>query len=137
VSSPSLVRAPNLARTPRLTALQVAERDYGVQANGWGRLCLTSIGGRTGRERTVIIGSFVDGPNLIALAVNRWAGGEPDWWLNLQAHADAKVALADGRARCVLAPRTKMNDRACRPCGARSMKGWTATRSRGSNSQRG
>ena len=32
-----------------------------------------------------------DGPNLIALAMNGWADGEPAWWLNLQAHPEAEV----------------------------------------------
>jgi hypothetical protein len=54
----------------------------------------------------VIIGYFVDGPNLVALAMNGWADGEPAWWLNLQAHPNAKVVLADGprlvRARAAL-----------------------------------
>jgi F420H(2)-dependent quinone reductase len=37
-----------------------------------------------------------DGPNLIAMAMNGWADGEPAWWLNLQAHPEARVDLADG-----------------------------------------
>jgi F420H(2)-dependent quinone reductase len=76
------------------------------KANNWGTLRLTSTGRRTGRERSVIIGYIVDGPNLIALAMNGWADGEPAWWLNLQAHPNAKVVLADGprlvRARAAL-----------------------------------
>jgi len=28
--------------------------------------------------------------------MNGWADGEPAWWLNLQAHPDASVDLADG-----------------------------------------
>jgi hypothetical protein len=44
----------------------------------------------------VIVGYFEDGPNLIGLAMNGWADGEPAWWLNLQAQPDAKVVLADG-----------------------------------------
>jgi hypothetical protein len=28
--------------------------------------------------------------------MNGWADGEPAWWLNLQAHPDAKVDLVDG-----------------------------------------
>jgi hypothetical protein len=30
------------------------------------------------------------------MAMNGWADGEPAWWLNLQAHPDASVDLADG-----------------------------------------
>ena len=28
--------------------------------------------------------------------MNGWDDGEPAWWLNLQAHPDAEVRLADG-----------------------------------------
>jgi deazaflavin-dependent oxidoreductase (nitroreductase family) len=44
----------------------------------------------------VIIAYLDDGPNLIAMAMNGWADGEPAWWLNLQAHPDASVDLVDG-----------------------------------------
>jgi deazaflavin-dependent oxidoreductase (nitroreductase family) len=44
----------------------------------------------------VILGYLEDGPNLITLAMNGWADGEPAWWLNLQAHPNARVDLADG-----------------------------------------
>ncbi len=53
-------------------------------------------GRRTGQERTVILGYFEDGPNLVTMAMNGWADAEPAWWLNLQAHPDATVDLADG-----------------------------------------
>ena len=62
----------------------------------WGTMCLTTTGRRTGRERCAILGYYEDGPNLVALAVNAWAAAEPAWWLNLQAHPDAKVELKDG-----------------------------------------
>ena len=62
----------------------------------WGTLRLTTTGRRTGRERAVIIGYLDDGPNLVSLAMNGWADGEPAWWLNLQAHPEAEVVLADG-----------------------------------------
>jgi deazaflavin-dependent oxidoreductase (nitroreductase family) len=62
----------------------------------WGTMCLTTTGRRTGRERSVMLGYNEDGPNLVALAVNAWADAEPAWWLNLQAHPDAKVELQDG-----------------------------------------
>jgi len=44
----------------------------------------------------VLIAYLEDGPNLIAMAMNGWAHGEPAWWLNLQAHPDATVDLLDG-----------------------------------------
>jgi deazaflavin-dependent oxidoreductase (nitroreductase family) len=66
------------------------------RANRWGTLRLTTTGRRTGQERSVIIAYFEDGPHLIAMAMNGWANGDPAWWLNLQAHPDARVHLADG-----------------------------------------
>jgi deazaflavin-dependent oxidoreductase (nitroreductase family) len=44
----------------------------------------------------VIVGYYEDGPNLVVLAMNGWAEAEPAWWLNLQAHPEAAVDLADG-----------------------------------------
>ena len=62
----------------------------------WGTMRLTTVGRRTGKERTAILGYLEDGPNLVALAVNGWADAEPAWWLNLQAHPDAVVDLRTG-----------------------------------------
>jgi deazaflavin-dependent oxidoreductase (nitroreductase family) len=62
----------------------------------WGALRLTTIGRRSGQERSVILGYFEDGPNLVTLAMNGWGAAEPAWWLNLQAQPRARVRLADG-----------------------------------------
>ena len=64
--------------------------------NGWGTLRLSTIGRRSGQERSVIVGYFADGPNLVTMAMNGWGEGEPSWWLNLKAHPDVRVDLADG-----------------------------------------
>ena len=64
--------------------------------NGWGAMRLTTIGRRTGQERSVMVGYFEDGPNLATMAMNGWGEGEPAWWLNLQTTPDARVDLADG-----------------------------------------
>lgn len=64
--------------------------------NGWGAMRLTTVGRRTGRERSVMVGYFEDGPNLVTMAMNGWGEGEPAWWLNLQAAPDVRVALPDG-----------------------------------------
>jgi deazaflavin-dependent oxidoreductase (nitroreductase family) len=61
---------------------------------GWGALRLTTIGRKSGQERSVIIGYLEDGPNLVAIAMNGWDEGHPSWWLNLEAHPDAVVRLA-------------------------------------------
>lgn len=65
--------------------------------DGWGALRLTTTGRRTGRQRSVIVAYFEDGPNLVLLAMNGWGEGQPAWWLNLQTHPDATVELVDGR----------------------------------------
>ena len=77
----------------------------------WGTMRLTTIGRRTGRERSAILGYFEDGPNLVTLAMNGWADGEPAWWLNLQSDPDARVDLADG-TRAVRGRAAEGEDRA-------------------------
>ena len=46
----------------------------------WGTLRLTTIGRRSGGERSVILGYFEDGPNLVTMAMNGWSPGEPARW---------------------------------------------------------
>lgn len=58
---------------------------------GWGALHLTAIGRTSGKERGVILGYLEDGPNLVVLAMNGWDEGDPDWWLNVEAHPDVTV----------------------------------------------
>ncbi len=72
-----------------------------ARARKWGALRLTTIGRRSGRERAVILGYFEDGPNLVTMAMNGWGEGEPAWWLNLQAHPQARVQLKDGTREVV------------------------------------
>ena len=48
-----------------------------------------------------MIGYVEDGPNLVTMAMNGWGEGEPAWWLNLQAHPDARVDLPGGPPRLV------------------------------------
>jgi F420H(2)-dependent quinone reductase len=62
----------------------------------WGTMRLTTVGRHTGKERSAILGYYEDGPNLVTLAMNGWAEGEPAWWLNLQAQPNATVDLKDG-----------------------------------------
>ncbi len=66
------------------------------KGNRWGTMRLTTTGRRTGRARSVMLGYFEDGPDLVTLAMNGWADGEPAWWLNLQEHPDAAVDLPGG-----------------------------------------
>lgn len=62
----------------------------------WGAMRLTTIGRRSGQERSVILGYMEDGPNLVTLAMNGWGEAEPAWWLNLQARPQAGVQLTGG-----------------------------------------
>lgn len=70
---------------------------------GWGALRLTTIGRRTGEERSVIVGYLEDGDDLALMAMNGWDEGHPAWWLNLQVQPEAVVRLAHGRPRTVRA----------------------------------
>ena len=65
-------------------------------ADRWGMLRLRTVGRRSGKERTAILGYFEDGPDLVTMAMNGWADPEPAWWLNLQAHPDVIVDLPSG-----------------------------------------
>jgi deazaflavin-dependent oxidoreductase (nitroreductase family) len=71
---------------------------FGLRAPGdtFGLLRLTTLGRRSGQPRSAIVGYYVDGPNLVTLAMNGWAEAGPAWWLNLQAHPDTVAALDDG-----------------------------------------
>ena len=65
-------------------------------ATRWGMLRLRTVGRHSGLERSAILGYFEDGADLVTMAMNGWAEAEPAWWLNLQAHPDVTVDLADG-----------------------------------------
>jgi deazaflavin-dependent oxidoreductase (nitroreductase family) len=69
----------------------------------WGTLRLTTTGRRTGQQRHVILGYFEDGPNFVTLAMNGWDPAEPAWWLNLQAHPEARAELPG--AQCLVTGR--------------------------------
>ena len=70
---------------------------------GWGALRLTTIGRRSGQERSVILGYVEDGRDLVTIAMNGWGEGHPAWWLNLQERADAVVLLSGGAPQAVRA----------------------------------
>jgi len=65
----------------------------------WGALSLTTRGRRSGRTREVVVGYLEDGDTLVTLAMNGWDPPEPAWWLNLQAHPDARVRTRTGSRR--------------------------------------
>ena len=98
---------------------------------GWGALRLTTIGRKSGQERSVIIGYLEDGPNLVSIAMNGWDEGHPSWWLNLEAHPDAVVRLTDQHPRPVRARRPRGRSVIdCGSAGSRSIHGSTAYASR-------
>jgi F420H(2)-dependent quinone reductase len=68
----------------------------------FGYLQLVTVGRRSGKERTAILGYVEDGANLVTLAMNGWADPEPAWMLNLLAQPDATVVLK-GATRLVRA----------------------------------
>lgn len=68
---------------------------------GWGALHLTTIGRKSGKERSVIVGYIEDGPNVVTLAMNGWEDGDPAWWRNIEAHPDAVVRLPHQKRRPV------------------------------------
>ena len=82
------------------TAYRLTGGRFGLQrpeaGARFGMLRLTTVGRRSGQARVAILGYYEDGPNLVTLAMNGWADAEPAWWLNLQAHPDTTVELADG-----------------------------------------
>ena len=67
-----------------------------VKPGRWGTMRLTTIGRKTGKTRSAIVAYYEDGPNLVTMAMNGWGAPEPAWWLNLQAHPDARIELPDG-----------------------------------------
>ncbi|MBG6056495.1 deazaflavin-dependent oxidoreductase (nitroreductase family) [Salinibacterium sp. CAN_S4] len=79
--------------------------------NKWGALRLTTTGRRTGEKRSVILGYYDDGANLVTMAMNGWGEGHPAWWLNLLADPDATVELANGH-RAVIASAAEGAERA-------------------------
>ena len=78
---------------------------------GWGALRLTTIGHKSGRERSVIVGYVEDGASFVTLAMNGWDEGHPSWWLNLEAHPDAVVRLAGRRLLPVRAHEATADER--------------------------
>ena len=84
---------------------------WAARPGKWGALRLTTTGRRSGEPRSVIVGYYEDGPNLVSMAMNGWGAAEPAWWLNLQADPEAAVELAGGVRRRVVARRAVDGER--------------------------
>ncbi len=61
-----------------------------------GLALLTATGRRSGEPRAVMIAYFLDGTDMVTMAMNGWDVREPAWWLNLQAEPQAMLETADG-----------------------------------------
>lgn len=95
VPSGRLVRAINKLAARRL-------RRKGGSFMGFRALVLTTIGAKTGAERTTPVGYFADedGSWLIVASANG-AVGNPSWYYNIGAHPDKVRAQVDGRTVAV------------------------------------
>jgi deazaflavin-dependent oxidoreductase (nitroreductase family) len=83
----------------------------GARLAGRPMLLLTCTGRRSGREHTVPLACFPDGEDLVVVASNDGLDRDPAWWLNLEAHPEARVRF--GRElRRVRAERATPEERA-------------------------
>jgi len=78
---------------------------------GWGAMLLTTIGRKSGRPRSVIVGYIEHGSAPVVLAMNGWDEGHPAWWLNLEAQPDAVIRIKGRPERRVRARRADGDER--------------------------
>jgi deazaflavin-dependent oxidoreductase (nitroreductase family) len=62
-------------------------------------LLLTTIGRKSGRERTVPLLYLKDGEDLVVVGSNGGTAAPPAWWLNLKASPEASVELGGRKVR--------------------------------------
>jgi deazaflavin-dependent oxidoreductase (nitroreductase family) len=91
----------------------------------FGMLRLHTVGRRSGKGRTTMVGYYEDGSNLVTLAMNGWGRAEPAWWLNLQSNPVATVDMPDG-ARQVRARAAEGTERERLWAMFRDYPGWGA-----------
>ena len=78
---------------------------------GWGAMHLTTVGRKSGQERSVIVGYIEDGSTPVVMAMNGWDEGYPAWWLNLEANPDAVIRLKGQPERLVRARKVEGEER--------------------------
>ena len=61
--------------------------------NGRPLLLLTTIGAKSGEQRTTPMMTFPDGDQFIVIASNMGAAAHPDWYRNLVAHSEVTVEV--------------------------------------------
>jgi deazaflavin-dependent oxidoreductase (nitroreductase family) len=66
-------------------------------AEKYGLMRVIATGRKSGEDRSVILGYYRDGDNLVTMAMNGWDAPDPAWWLNLQADPIATVELDEER----------------------------------------
>ena len=76
-----------------------------------GTLALRTVGRNTGRERETLLWYMTDGDRYVVVASNAGSDRHPAWWLNLEAHPEAEVRVAD-RWRPVTARRATPDEAA-------------------------
>jgi deazaflavin-dependent oxidoreductase (nitroreductase family) len=75
------------------------------------QLTLTSIGRKSGKERTTQLGYTEDGEDLLVVASNMGAAHHPAWSYNLDANPQAKILLGSQK-RDVIATRLTDSEKA-------------------------
>ena len=78
---------------------------------GWGAMHLTTIGRKSGQQRSVIVGYIEDGSTPVVLAMNGWDEGRPAWWLNLEAQPNTVIRIKSQPERPVCARRVEGEER--------------------------
>ena len=78
-------------------------RSTGGQLTGFmaGRkvMLLTTIGARSGKPQTVVIGYGKDGDRFVVVASNNGAAQDPAWYRNLSANHDVTVEVGADKVR--------------------------------------
>jgi deazaflavin-dependent oxidoreductase (nitroreductase family) len=65
----------------------------GAKLAGRPMLLLTTTGRRSGEARTTPLSYLRDGDDCIVVASNNGSDRHPAWWLNLEAHAEARLTV--------------------------------------------
>ncbi len=100
----------------------------------WGTMRVTTVGRKSGKSRSVILGYYESGPNVVTLAMNGWGKPEPAWWLNLQAQPEVIVETKDGertmRGRAALGEERTQLWEQWREYDGKNLDGWASLRER-------
>jgi F420H(2)-dependent quinone reductase len=98
-----------------------------ARPNRWGTLRLTTTGRRTHQDRSVILGYLEDGPNLITLAMNGWADGEPGGLIFRRIRTPESTLLT-GHVRLPHGQQRERSGPGCGPSGVKWSRPSTPTR---------